>query len=780
MSNRRFIKLYALSLLLLIVFAVLLFNFINAGMRSRLIHEMELESSTILNQLSKQMNLAFIDIQSDLKFLGEQERLHHLTHPGADSRELAEEEEELWISFARQRARYDQIRFLNSSGDEVIRVNYNQGTPHAISGNDLQSKHHRYYFTEAISLPPGEIYVSPLDLNVENGTIELPLKPMIRFAMPLAGDRGENAGVMVLNYLARNLLDEFRRTARGFYGDAVLSNAQGYLLLSPDSAQDWSFMFPDSPQSGIQNQYPAIWQQIKNSARGQILTPEGLFTYDSINPSGPLLAPDCASCMKIVLRVPGELIRHKFLKRWDERRPSLVLTLLLMGLSLALFIWYHKKRRVHERQISALNEQIALERNLFVSGPGIIVKLRNELGWPVDYISPNAEALLGYKPEAFRDTRLTFSSLIEPGYLPQYANETEQADLHKHDTFKRSAYQVIDREGNRKWIQDVCRTIRDRHGRITSYYSHLSDISPLKLAEQKLKASRDSIQKVLDTVPDPTLVIDVSTFQVQLANQAARDLYNGGRVFRSNMTCYHLTHKRDTPCDEHGDPCPIKELQRVGHAASARHKHLSEQGEQLYVEVRATPLFDGQNREVVQIVESHRDVTETVRVEQRLQHMATTDRLTQVCNRLKFDEELKHQIEWAQSTDNPLGLVMFDLDYFKRINDNHGHAVGDEVLKRIVETVRHSIRKSDTLARWGGEEFMIILPLTNVAELNSICEFLRDRLQHVEHETVGSVTASFGASVLRPEESFSSFVQRVDGALYQSKRSGRNRCTVID
>ena len=543
---------------------------------------------------------------------------------------------------------------------------------------------------------------------------------------------------------------------------------------------NWSFMFPDSPQSGFQSKYPAIWQQIQKGLRGQILSPEGIFTYDSIDPAGRVTIPDCSSCMKIVLRIPDELIRNKFLKRWDERRPSLILTLLLVGLSLALLIWHREKRRSHERQISALNEQIAFERDLFVGGPGIIVKLRNELGWPVDYISPNVEELLGYTPDTFRDSRLTFSSLIEPAHLPQYADETEQAVLDKRDTFKRSPYQLIHRSGEAKWIQDVCQVIRDKQGRIASYYSHLSDISPLKLAEQELKASRDSIQKVLDTIPDPTLVIDVNSYLVKLANQAARDLYNRGRVFASNTTCYRLTHKRDTPCEADGDLCPIKELQETGHAASVRHKHFGGQGELLYVEIRATPLLDEQNRKVVQIVESHRDVTETVRMEKQLQHMATTDRLTQICNRLKFDEELKHQIEWAKSTGSPLGLIMFDLDHFKQVNDNHGHGGGDEVLKRTVEMVRRHIRKSDTLARWGGEEFMIILPLTDATELTTICEFLRDKLQGIEHERAGTVTASFGASVLKPQDSFSTLVQRVDGGLYQSKQGGRNRCTVIE
>ncbi|MCU7795604.1 MAG: GGDEF domain-containing protein, partial [Candidatus Thiodiazotropha sp. (ex Myrtea spinifera)] len=292
--------------------------------------------------------------------------------------------------------------------------------------------------------------------------------------------------------------------------------------------------------------------------------------------------------------------------------------------------------------------------------------------------------------------------------------------------------------------------------------------------------SRDHIQRVVDTIPDPTLVIDVSNYRLQLANQAARTLYTGNRPISKGMTCYRLSHKRDTPCTGLNDPCPIQEVLQTGKPASVRHKHFDEKGKMLFVDVRATPLFDETGKRIVQVVESHRDVTEAVELEKQLQHMATTDRLTQVFNRLKFDEELKNQIEWAQSTKNSLGLIMFDLDHFKAVNDNFGHDIGDEVLKSTVELVMRHIRKSDTLARWGGEEFMIITPLTDAFELKTIAESLREQIEQLAHKTAGTITASFGGSVLKPRDTFSTLVKRVDAALYQSKKDGRNRCTVIE
>ncbi|EGV51327.1 GGDEF domain-containing protein [endosymbiont of Riftia pachyptila] len=121
---------------------------------------------------------------------------------------------------------------------------------------------------------------------------------------------------------------------------------------------------------------------------------------------------------------------------------------------------------------------------------------------------------------------------------------------------------------------------------------------------------------------------------------------------------------------------------------------------------------------------------------------------------------------------------MFDIDHFKRINDNHGHDVGDRVLQEAVAVVQKRIRKSDVLARWGGEEFMIITPLADLAVVETVAEDLRKAIAQHQFPQVGRITASFGASMLHPDDDARALIKRVDQALYRSKREGRNRTTV--
>ncbi|MET0044363.1 MAG: GGDEF domain-containing protein, partial [Candidatus Thiodiazotropha sp. 6PLUC3] len=113
------------------------------------------------------------------------------------------------------------------------------------------------------------------------------------------------------------------------------------------------------------------------------------------------------------------------------------------------------------------------------------------------------------------------------------------------------------------------------------------------------------------------------------------------------------------------------------------------------------------------------------------------------------------------------------------VNDTYGHDMGDRVLKNTVDLLTGRIRKSDILARWGGEEFMIIAPLIDTKELRILTESLRSAIEQLEHEKVGNVTASFGASVVRSSDNIDTLLKRVDSALYESKQKGRNRCTVF-
>lgn len=164
---------------------------------------------------------------------------------------------------------------------------------------------------------------------------------------------------------------------------------------------------------------------------------------------------------------------------------------------------------------------------------------------------------------------------------------------------------------------------------------------------------------------------------------------------------------------------------------------------------------------------------------QDLQTIAETDSLTGLLNRGAFEECLRRELARCRTSEQMLGLMLVDLDFFKQVNDNHGHLAGDDVLRRVSETLRAGIRPSDVLARFGGEEFVILLHRAGAIQTEEVAERLRAAIEELVNLPGGiRLTASFGVAVSHPDDSVSSFVVRADEALYRSKRDGRNRVRV--
>lgn len=159
----------------------------------------------------------------------------------------------------------------------------------------------------------------------------------------------------------------------------------------------------------------------------------------------------------------------------------------------------------------------------------------------------------------------------------------------------------------------------------------------------------------------------------------------------------------------------------------------------------------------------------------QLQTLASHDPLTGAANRRSMEEELQVAIEMSRRERLPCGLAMLDLDHFKRINDHHGHAAGDQVLIDVVDLIRASTRKIDRLFRFGGEEFVLLLPGADAAALHTIIENLRMRIGESLQSRGEAITVSIGAAALRPHEQWEAWLARADVALYQAKHAGRNR-----
>jgi diguanylate cyclase (GGDEF)-like protein len=170
-------------------------------------------------------------------------------------------------------------------------------------------------------------------------------------------------------------------------------------------------------------------------------------------------------------------------------------------------------------------------------------------------------------------------------------------------------------------------------------------------------------------------------------------------------------------------------------------------------------------------------VHEKVQMDKRLQlgHQATTDPLTGLYNRLKFNQEIASEMLRSDRYKTPFSLVLFDIDQFKKVNDTHGHQIGDKVLVQLSRLALSLVRRTDLLSRWGGEEFVILATGSDGQMASQVAEKLRDGIERLVFEQVGSVTCSFGVAQYVEGDTAESLIGRADDALYRAKTNGRNQ-----
>ena len=198
-----------------------------------------------------------------------------------------------------------------------------------------------------------------------------------------------------------------------------------------------------------------------------------------------------------------------------------------------------------------------------------------------------------------------------------------------------------------------------------------------------------------------------------------------------------------------------------------------------YEEETITPILDS-NKNIQHFVATSQDITQRIEMEKQLQKLATIDSLTKIYNRHKTNEEIDIEISTARRYDESFTLVMFDIDKFKLVNDTFGHDVGDYVLIELSKLVLNHIRDSDRFGRWGGEEFMLLLPKTNKEEAILVANKLRDIVQRYPFKDVPKVTISIGVSTYNATATKEMLLKCVDDALYEAKESGRNKVVFKD
>lgn len=206
------------------------------------------------------------------------------------------------------------------------------------------------------------------------------------------------------------------------------------------------------------------------------------------------------------------------------------------------------------------------------------------------------------------------------------------------------------------------------------------------------------------------------------------------------------------------------------------HKVKLEKKHEIYIFV--VDVAEIKNGKSGHIVVSLTDITEIENERKLFEVAASTDALTGIANRLKFNTILEQQIALSKRYKDPFSLILYDIDDFKRVNDTYGHHIGDEVLVLLTKSVSQNIRQSDTFARWGGEEFAIILPQTSEKEAVELANKIRENIEDLRFGEGFKLTCSFGVNEFDNEMNSDLFIQETDVLLYKAKTSGKNRVCV--
>lgn len=291
----------------------------------------------------------------------------------------------------------------------------------------------------------------------------------------------------------------------------------------------------------------------------------------------------------------------------------------------------------------------------------------------------------------------------------------------------------------------------------------------LHAVKEEIKEKESILNAIINSVRDALVMVDNLGF-VTLFNPAAeqlfgytkeemlgKDLHKMLLIDESDYQDYKENYRNSKILINYEK---IKELK-------ARHKN----GQEIDVEVSISTLKVKENNYFVGLV---RDISERVKVREALEKLSVTDYLTNTYNRRYFISKLEEEIERVKRFGREFSLAMLDMDHFKDINDRFGHDVGDAVLKSVVSMINGRIRNVDCLARWGGEEFMILLADTPVDKARVLIEELRHGISKIRIPGADNFTGSFGLAGYNSGDTAETLLQKADNLMYEAKSAGRN------
>jgi len=332
-------------------------------------------------------------------------------------------------------------------------------------------------------------------------------------------------------------------------------------------------------------------------------------------------------------------------------------------------------------------------------------------------------------------------------------------------------------DGSRVWIEISTEPVHgEASEQVGSVVATFSDISTRVRTEQALKESEERLSLALEGAHLGMWDWQLDTHEFSFSQIAARMLgYRVSEVAANIEAVSALAHPEDRPLLVEAMNAHLRGL-KTQFEIDVRMRRKS--GGYTWTNLRGRITERDANDRPLRVTGMLIDISQRKELEDRLKVLATRDELTGLLNRRAGTERLDHELERARRSGKSFALILLDIDHFKSINDHFGHDEGDQVLIRVAEMVRERKRKVDAAARWGGEEFAIILPGSDREGGRKFAQDLMENMALIQTPDGKGLTASFGVVDWRREDTASELVKRADRLMYKAKNAGRARVEV--
>ena len=442
-----------------------------------------------VHDLSLSITADFKTVVSNLIFLSEHHEFELLLEGNESAKKYLAKD---FLSFAKVAGLYDQMRFLDQNGMEIIRVNYSGGNSYIVPENKLQSKAKRYYFKESYRLKQGDVFVSPLDLNIEYGKLEKPLKPMIRFGTPVFDKKGNKRGVLLLHYFGEKILSELDKVSTRTPAQLLLLNNDGYFLKGSNPDHEWGFMFEDRKNITFSTYYPESWERIKNSESGQFKNNSGLYTFSTIYPiseaekawepsTKQVAAKDYY--WKIVLHMSSDILGLESRKLLRQLLLFYIIVLVILTIGALILSRANILKKKTEWQLVKISKAVE-------ESPNVIIITDRE--GTIEYVNPKFSEITGYSAKEVLGQN---PRILTSGKYPRKFFQ-ELWDTILSGVTWRGEFLNKNKRGELQWHSVSISSIHRENDDITHFVSTQEDITERKKKDQVLQDRLDELVKI--------------------------------------------------------------------------------------------------------------------------------------------------------------------------------------------------------------------------------------------------------------------------------------------